>query len=75
MSQTGRLVRRTGEATEKRGPELGAEMPRFMGFVRMEENIGTPPASLFEATAVARVVAAAGARYPEVGMASLDSER
>ena len=24
-------------------------MPRFMGFVRMEEGIGTPPASLFEA--------------------------
>jgi hypothetical protein len=25
------------------------EMPRFMGFVRMEEGIGTPPKSLFEA--------------------------
>jgi hypothetical protein len=25
------------------------EMPRFMGFVRMEENIGMPPQSLFEA--------------------------
>lgn len=24
-------------------------MPRFMGFVRMEENIGEPPSSLFEA--------------------------
>lgn len=24
-------------------------MPRFMGFVRMEENIGMPPKSLFEA--------------------------
>ena len=24
-------------------------MPRFMGFVRMEENIGTPPRALFEA--------------------------
>ena len=24
-------------------------MPRFMGFVRMEENIGMPPQSLFEA--------------------------
>ncbi len=24
-------------------------MPRFMGFVRMEENIGTPPKALFEA--------------------------
>lgn len=24
-------------------------MPRFMGFVRMEENIGTPPAAMFEA--------------------------
>jgi hypothetical protein len=25
------------------------EMPRFMGFVRMEEGVGTPPQSLFEA--------------------------
>jgi hypothetical protein len=24
-------------------------MPRFMGFVRMQEGVGTPPASLFEA--------------------------
>ena len=24
-------------------------MPRFMGFVRMEEGIGTPPQSLFDA--------------------------
>ncbi len=24
-------------------------MPRFMGFVRMEENVGTPPQSLFDA--------------------------
>ena len=24
-------------------------MPRFMGFVRLEENIGTPPQSLFDA--------------------------
>ena len=24
-------------------------MPRFMGFVRMEENIGTPPQALFDA--------------------------
>ena len=24
-------------------------MPRFMGFVRMEENIGTPPQELFDA--------------------------
>ncbi len=24
-------------------------MPRFMGFVRMEENVGMPPKSLFEA--------------------------
>ena len=24
-------------------------MPRFMGFVRMEENVGTPPKELFEA--------------------------
>jgi len=25
------------------------EMPRFMGFVRMEEGVGTPPQALFEA--------------------------
>jgi hypothetical protein len=25
------------------------DMPRFMGFVRMEENVGTPPQELFEA--------------------------
>ncbi len=25
------------------------EMPRFMGFVRMQEGIGTPPKALFEA--------------------------
>ena len=24
-------------------------MPRFMGFVRMEENIGTPPQAMFDA--------------------------
>ena len=24
-------------------------MPRFMGFVRMEEGVGTPPQALFEA--------------------------
>ncbi len=24
-------------------------MPRFMGFVRMEEGIGTPPQALFDA--------------------------
>jgi len=24
-------------------------MPRFMGFVRMEEGVGTPPKALFDA--------------------------
>ena len=24
-------------------------MPRFMGFVRMEEGVGTPPQALFDA--------------------------
>ena len=24
-------------------------MPRFMGLVRMEENVGTPPQALFDA--------------------------
>ena len=27
-------------------------MPRFMGFVRMEEGVGTPPQALFEAMGV-----------------------
>src|SRR6188508_3479150 len=36
------------EATDQ--PRGGAiEMPRFMGFVRMEEGVGTPPQALFDA--------------------------
>jgi hypothetical protein len=36
------------ESTFQQPPGV-IEMPRFMGFVRMEENIGTPPQSLFDA--------------------------
>src|SRR3712207_5303543 len=51
MSQTRLLVRRGGEATDERGPSEDKEfpMPRFMGFVRMQEGVGTPPKALFEA--------------------------
>jgi hypothetical protein len=42
---------RAGGAEQRRRTTKDKEltMPRFMGFVRMEENIGTPPKSLFEA--------------------------
>jgi len=35
--------------TFRQQPERVVQMPRFMGFVRMEEGIGTPPQALFEA--------------------------
>jgi hypothetical protein len=35
--------------TTPRQAEGVIEMPRFMGFVRMEEGIGTPPQALFDA--------------------------
>src|SRR3982750_385533 len=36
-------------SNQNQQPEGVIEMPRFMGFVRMEENVGTPPQALFEA--------------------------
>src|SRR5580765_7881235 len=49
MSKGVAAVRRT---CEKHLPsnQLGViEMPRFMGFVRLEEGVGTPPQALFDA--------------------------
>jgi hypothetical protein len=48
MSKKRPADRRTGDKQPTSTPEE-QEMPRFMGFVRMEENIGTPPKALFEA--------------------------
>ena len=42
-------------------------MPRFMGFVRMEEGIGTPPQSLFEAMDVYIGERAADGRFVDGG--------
>lgn len=42
-------------------------MPRFMGFVRMEENIGTPPQSLFDAMDVYIGERAADGRFVDGG--------
>ena len=42
-------------------------MPRFMGFVRMEENIGMPPKSLFEAMDVFIGERAADGRFVDGG--------
>src|SRR5213596_737570 len=48
MSKTAPAVRRTCE--NQRPPTSGVrKMPRFMGFVRMEEGVGMPPQSLFDA--------------------------
>jgi hypothetical protein len=49
MSKTPAAVRRTCEKAFTGNQRGVIEMPRFMGFVRMEEGIGTPPESLFEA--------------------------
>src|SRR4051794_31740074 len=48
MSKGPRFVRRTGKNRSHQPPGV-ISMPRFMGFVRMEEGIGTPPKELFEA--------------------------
>lgn len=42
-------------------------MPRFMGFVRMEENIGMPPQSLFDAMDVYIGERAADGRFLDGG--------
>ncbi len=49
MSKSPATVRRTCEKQLPRQPLGVIEMPRFMGFVRMEENVGTPPQALFDA--------------------------
>src|SRR3954466_11503714 len=52
MSKAQDAVRRMGEsATEERWTSTIEEraMPRFMGFVKMEEGIGAPPQALFDA--------------------------
>src|SRR6478735_5373269 len=49
MSKTLAVVRRKGEKQLPSSPLGVIKMPRFMGFVRMEEGIGTPPQSLFDA--------------------------
>ncbi len=42
-------------------------MPRFMGFVRMEENVGTPPQALFEAMETYIGARAADGRFLDGG--------
>ena len=38
-----------GRESKSHQPEGLINMPRFMGFVRMEEGIGTPPQAMFDA--------------------------
>jgi hypothetical protein len=38
-----------GQEAPPQQPPGVIEMPRFMGFVRMEEGVGTPPQALFDA--------------------------
>jgi hypothetical protein len=49
MSKNRTAVRRTCENQLTRQRVGVIEMPRFMGFVRMEEGVGTPPQALFDA--------------------------
>jgi hypothetical protein len=49
VSKTPVVARRTYDTATHQQPTGVIEMPRFMGFVRMEEGVGTPPQSLFEA--------------------------
>src|SRR4051794_6336840 len=49
MSKTPAAVRRMREMPSSTQPGGVIEMPRFMGFVRMEEGVGTPPQALFDA--------------------------
>jgi hypothetical protein len=48
MSKNPAADRRTGENQPRQRAGV-IDMPRFMGFVRMEEGIGMPPQSLFDA--------------------------
>ena len=49
MSKNGIPVRLIGEKFTNHKPRGVIDMPRFMGFVRMEEGVGTPPQALFDA--------------------------
>src|SRR3954451_20582166 len=49
MSKTPAAVRRMREMPSSTQPGGVIEMARFMGFVRMEEGLGTPPQALFDA--------------------------
>ena len=49
MSKNGIPVRLIGEKFTNHKPKGVIDMPRFMGFVRMEEGVGTPPQALFDA--------------------------
>jgi hypothetical protein len=49
MSKEGIPVRRTCEKANPEELQGVIKMPRFMGFVRMEEGVGTPPQALFDA--------------------------
>src|ERR1700721_1445331 len=49
MSKNGIPVRLIDERFTNHKPKGVIDMPRFMGFVRMEEGIGTPPQALFDA--------------------------
>src|SRR6188768_4593667 len=49
MSKSPAADRRTCEKQLPSNRVGVIEMPRFMGFVRMEEGVGTPPQSLFDA--------------------------
>jgi hypothetical protein len=49
MSKNGIPVRLIGEKFTNHKSKGVIDMPRFMGFVRMEEGVGTPPQALFDA--------------------------
>src|SRR3954467_10096640 len=49
MSKCASTVRHMCEKQPHQQPVGVSDMPRFMGFVRMEEGVGTPPQALFDA--------------------------
>jgi hypothetical protein len=49
VSKIAPVVRRTSDKQPTQQALGVIEMPRFMGFVRMEEGVGTPPQALFDA--------------------------
>ena len=48
VEETGSRSTYVRQATHRQ-PVGVIKMPRFMGFVRMEEGVGTPPQALFDA--------------------------